>query len=75
MNLKVGDEVGWLWANGLAIGKVKEIHATKHSIVSKGKTITRNGKPDDPAVVIEHKRGNLVIKLYHELQNVKEPIN
>ena len=63
-----GDYVAWQWGNGLAEGRIKSIHPERTTIISKGKQISRNGTADDPAIVIEHKSGNDVIKLAHEIQ-------
>lgn len=68
--IQIGSEVGWLWAGSLAIGIVQEIHPVRHEIVSKGKRIVRNGTPDDPALVIRHTKGSLVLKLSHEVQEL-----
>ncbi len=66
----VGSEVGWLWASSLATGVVLEIHPERHEILSKGKHIVRNGSESDPALVIRHTGGSLVIKLLHEVQEL-----
>ena len=66
--IAVGTNVGWLWAGSLATGVVKEIHHGRHEIVTKGKRIVRNGTEADPALVIKHPKGSLVLKLQHEVQ-------
>lgn len=66
--IEVGSEVGWLWAGSLAVGKVTEVHHTRHEIISKGKRIIRNGTKLDPALVILHAKGSSVLKLEHEVQ-------
>jgi hypothetical protein len=66
--MKVGDNVAWQWGNGLAEGQVKEVRHERTVILSKGKHITRNGTQDDPAIIIQHKSGNEVLKLAHEVQ-------
>lgn len=70
--MKPGDDVAWKWGNGLAQGKVKSVHTEPFTITSKGKTIKRNGSADNPALVIEHKSGNDVIKLSSEVQNTQK---
>ncbi len=70
--IKVGSEVGWLWAGSLTIGVVVEIYPNRHEIVSKGKRIVRNGSEQDPAVVIKHASGSLVLKLAHEIQVISD---
>lgn len=69
--MKVGDQVGWQWGNGLATGEVIDIRHEKTVIESKGKCITRNGRDDDPAVIIRSDNGSKVVKLEHEVQVVK----
>lgn len=66
--IKIGDEVGWKWLNSVATGSVIAIAPDRVEIQSKGKNIVRNGAPDNPAVTIQHKNGNLVLKLASELQ-------
>lgn len=70
--IKVGTEVGWAWGNGLATGIVQEIHPNKYKIISKGKLIVRNGTKNDPALVIHHAKGSLVLKLSHEVQEISQ---
>ena len=69
--IAIGAEVGWLWAGSLATGTVIGIYPHRHELITKGKLIVRNGKPDDPALVIQHSRGSLVLKLQHEIQVLK----
>ena len=45
-----------------AIGEVTEKHTQKATIESKGKQITKNGEPDNPAFKVERKGKNPVIK-------------
>jgi hypothetical protein len=68
--IAVGAEVGWMWLGSLVTGVVVEIHPTSHSIISKGKRIVRHGSDDDPAIVIRHHKGGLVLKLEHEVQAI-----
>ena len=70
--IKVGSEVGWTWGYGIAVGKVIYIHPYRHEIITKGKLIVRNGSINDPAVVIEQSNGTLVLKLQHEIKNLRE---
>ena len=70
--IKVGSEVGWLWAGTLVSGRVVEIHPTRHEILTKGKNIVRNGSLNDPALVILHSKGSLVLKLKHEIQLISK---
>lgn len=66
--MKVNDMVAWNWGNGLAEGVVKEVRPERTEITSKGKKISRNGTPDNPALIIKHKSGNDVLKLQSEVQ-------
>lgn len=68
--IQIGSEVGWAWASSLATGVVLEAHSNRHEIISKGKRIVRNGTPEDPALVIKHAKGSLVLKLSHEVQEL-----
>ncbi len=68
MTIQVNDSVAWRWGNGLAQGVVNEVHTQRVEITSKGKKIARNGTADNPALVIEHKSGNPVLKLASEVQ-------
>lgn len=70
--MKVGNYVAWKWGNGLAEGKIKSIHHESKTITSKGKEVTRHGKKDNPALVIEHKSGNDVLKLQSEVQETEK---
>jgi hypothetical protein len=71
VKLKPGDHVGWKWLNGVAEGIVEEVVYDRISITSKGKKVVRNGTRENPAIVISHKSGNPVIKLYSEVQLTK----
>ena len=67
---KVGDWVAWPWLSGVAEGKVIEVVPGRHEIISKGSRVVRNGTPENPAVVMDHKSGNPVLKLASELLDV-----
>lgn len=70
--MKINDVVAWKWGNSVAEGIVKEIHFDRTEIISKGKRIVRNGSEQNPAVIIDHKSGNLVLKLQSEVQKTKD---
>jgi len=70
--MKPRDYVAWEWGNGLAQGKVKSVHTEPTTTKGKHKNTTRNGTHENPAVVIEHKSGNDVIKLASELQKIDD---
>jgi hypothetical protein len=67
MKLKLNQKVRWKWLNGFAEGKVIAINFEKTQIESKSKLITRNGTKENPAILIQHKNGNPVLKLKSEL--------
>jgi hypothetical protein len=64
---KIGDWVAWPWLSGVAEGRVIEIVYGRHEISSKGSRVVRNGTKQNPAVVMEHKSGNPVLKRASEL--------
>lgn len=66
--MKVNDIVAWKWGFGLGQGRIVSIHKDRVQVESKGKIITRVGSIENPALVIEHKSGNLVLKLASEVQ-------
>ena len=68
--IQIGSEVGWQWVGSIATGVVLEIYPCRHEILSKGKHITRNGTEKDPALVIQHAKGSIVLKLLHEVQEL-----
>jgi hypothetical protein len=70
-HLKPGVEAGWRWGNGIATGTILSIHPERTEIISKGSFIARNGTTDNPAVIIQHKNGNQVLKLASELQTLQ----
>lgn len=67
-----GTEVGWSWLGSVTTGVVLEVHHERCEIESKGKLIVRNGTHNDPALVIKHANGALVLKLAHEVQVLKK---
>jgi hypothetical protein len=63
-----GDKVGWNWGAAHAEGEVEEVVPDDAQIQSKGKTITRKGTEDNPAVKVGRPEGgNPVIKKASEL--------
>ncbi|PCH34881.1 hypothetical protein WOLCODRAFT_50401, partial [Wolfiporia cocos MD-104 SS10] len=71
--LHEGQDVSWRWGGGNPSGKVAEIvEEGKAEVTSdKGNTVSRNAREGDPAVRIT-RNGNDVVKLAHELNEVKE---
>lgn len=62
-----GDNVSWKWGSGSASGTVSSVNPQKTTRTIDGKTITRNGTKEDPAVYIQREGGNNVLKLASEL--------
>ncbi|KAF8321792.1 hypothetical protein DL93DRAFT_2163377 [Clavulina sp. PMI_390] len=71
-NLQEGDQVSWKWGTSNPSGTVAEIvEEGKATVTSnKGNTVSRNAREGDPAIKIE-RSGNDVVKLAHELNEVK----
>ncbi|EIW52545.1 uncharacterized protein TRAVEDRAFT_40297 [Trametes versicolor FP-101664 SS1] len=71
--LEEGQHVSWRWGNGNVEGDIAEIVEEGKAQVTSNKrnTITRTAREGDPAVKITRK-GNDVVKLAHELNEVKE---
>lgn len=68
---KNGDYVVWKWSNGLGHGTVDGVRLERTSIETKGKTIVRNGTPDNPAIIIKDHNGVKVLKLASELDKAE----
>ena len=66
--IRKGSTVSWKWGSSTAEGKVAEVHHDKVTRQSKGESITRNGRDDDPAYVIEQEDGTTVLKLGSEVE-------
>ncbi len=66
---RVGSTVEWKFGAGEASGKVLELFEKRVSRTLKGKRITRNGTPDNPAVLLEQADGDRVLKLSSELEH------
>lgn len=71
-DIKEDDWVAWKWGFGIAEGQVRKIVPDRVEITSKNKKIARNGTQDNPAVIIDHKGGNRVLKLVSELEILKQ---
>jgi hypothetical protein len=56
--MKVGDKVRWHWGSGTATGTVKETFDRHVERKIKGSEITRNGSPENPALLIEQEDGD-----------------
>jgi hypothetical protein len=66
--MKVGDKVRWHWGSGTATGTVKETFDRHVERKLKGSAITRNGSPENPALLIEQEDGDRVLKLASEVE-------
>jgi hypothetical protein len=66
--IAVGQTVWWKWINGFAEGVVTDIRPERTQIESKGKLITRNGSADNPALIIKHANGSMILKLLSEVK-------
>lgn len=68
-----GDKVGWNWGGSHAEGQVEEVVPHDAQIESKGKTITRKGDEENPAVKVGRPEGgNPVIKKASELHTFED---
>jgi hypothetical protein len=67
-NIKKGQKVTWRWGIGHAEGTVIEVFHEKVSRTLKGAHITRNGSHENPALLIEQKDGDQVLKLTSEVE-------
>ncbi|GJC87867.1 hypothetical protein ColLi_10705 [Colletotrichum liriopes] len=64
---KKGDTVSWNWGNGQPEGKVLDVKGERTTIETKrGNEVSRDGKPEDPAVVLDTGKSK-AIKSAHEL--------
>lgn len=67
MAFRKGDPVTWSWGSGTAKGTVTEVFTEKVTRKIKGKAITRNASPDEPAYLIQQNDGDRVLKSASEL--------
>ena len=66
---RVGAKVSWSWGSGTAHGKVVERFERRVQRTLKGSQIVRNGRADDPALLIEQEDGARVLKLASEVDH------
>ncbi len=66
--IRVGSQVTWRWGAGTARGTVTEVHRQTVTRTTEGEQVTRHGKADNPAYVIEQDDGTVVLKLRSEVQ-------
>lgn len=68
MNLfKKSSKVQWKWMGKSIHGTIEEVFESKITKNIKGKKITRNGTPENPAYLVKSEAGNLALKLQTEL--------
>ena len=67
-SVKPGDKVSWTYGAATAHGTVEAVSPKKTTKTIKGKTITRNGTPEDPAVTVRSDRGGVALHDAHELK-------
>jgi hypothetical protein len=63
-----GDPVAWTWGEGTAKGTVAQVFPSRVQRTIEGATITRNGTPDNPALLIEQENGAKALKLASEVR-------
>jgi hypothetical protein len=68
MTIRTGDRVAWPWGQGEGEGKVAERHTETVSRRINGSEITRHGRDDNAALVIEQQDGQRVLKLESEVR-------
>lgn len=66
-DFSIGEHVRWTWGRGEGRGWIAERVERRAERVIKGRTIIRNGSPENPAYVIEQGNGAEVLKLGSEL--------
>lgn len=66
--MKKGMTVKWKYGGSETSGKVQSTHNGPVTVEIKGKEITRNGSPDNPALKITMADGSKVIKLQSEVK-------
>lgn len=68
MMIREGTTVSWKWGKGTATGKVKSTFAHEINTTIKGTKVTRYGKPNNKALLIQQENGSEVLKLESEVQ-------
>jgi hypothetical protein len=66
--VKSGDHVSWNRGSGKGHGTVKSVKAEKVTKTIGGKTVTRNGTRDNPALTIDSDHGHDVLKRESEVK-------
>ncbi|WP_019038386.1 DUF2945 domain-containing protein [Psychroflexus tropicus] len=68
--IKEGTKVQWNWGQGSAEGTVKESYTHKVTKTIKGSEITRDGKKNNKALLIEQEDGTFVLKSESEVERL-----
>ncbi|MDQ3535322.1 MAG: DUF2945 domain-containing protein [Bacteroidota bacterium] len=68
--IKVGSKVKWKLGNEVTEGKVVETYTDEITKTLKGSVITRKGKKNNKALLIEQEDGTKVLKLEEEVERV-----
>lgn len=63
-----GDRVEWDWGDGVATGKVTQVHTSDIAKTIKGTEVKRNASDDSPAYTIEQDDGDIVLKSHTEVR-------
>ncbi|KAJ3184922.1 hypothetical protein HDU85_001615 [Gaertneriomyces sp. JEL0708] len=73
-DLQPGDHVQWNWGRGHPQGVVSKVSPSHMEETIAGKTITRNGDEENPAVFVEReeKGKNPVVKKASELTKLED---
>ena len=63
----IGDDVQWPWGNGTETGTVVEVFTKDVTRTIKGNEVKRTASEEKPAVLIEQKDGDKVLKSVSEI--------
>ena len=66
--IRKGTKVTWKSGTGKGTGTVSSMHTSSITRTIKGSEITRNGTPENPALVISMEDGGKVLKLRSEVR-------
>lgn len=67
--VRVGMKVKWVFGSGVATGTIVQLYRRTVKKRIKGSIITRNGTPENPAILIEQDNGDEVLKLASEVNS------
>lgn len=66
--VKTGDDVTYTWGKGTVAGEVTRVHTADVEKTIKGNTVKRTASKAEPAVEIETKKGQTVLKSASEIK-------